>query len=308
MAQTQSGDIPTTKVVGSLIIGIIAIGFSPILVRLGSETPPIALAMLRTLFASILLVPVWFKQQSGRTAKPETVSASKGNYLKIVAGLALGLHFIFWISSLYYTSVASSTVLVTIHPVMLILIERLIQGRSFPGTVWAGVLMAFAGSAALGYFDHSIVQNQPDPLLGNTMAFIAAGLFVVYFLIGQKVRQHTSWFSYTFPVYGVAALTCLAINMTYGTGFEGIPYSGLLYGFLLAFGPQILGHGSINYAVKYVSPTILASTILAEPVIASIVAFFLFNEQPPAPSIGAMLLIVAGVLLSWQHRMKRPKQ
>lgn len=308
MAQAQSSDFPLTKVVGSLVIGIIAIGFSPILVRLGNDTPPIALAMLRTLFASLLLVPVWLRQRSKESAKEAPITKTKGNYLKIIAGMALGLHFIFWISSLYYTSVASSTVLVTIHPVMLILIERLVQGRSFPGTVWAGVLMAFVGSAALGYFDHSMVQTQPDPLLGNSMAFLAAGLFVVYFLIGQKVRQHTSWFSYVFPVYGVAALTCLIVNMTYGSGIEGIPYSGLFYGFLLAFGPQILGHGSINYAVKYISPTVLASTILAEPVIASIVAYFLFNEQPPTQSIGAMLIIVAGVLLSWQHRMKKPKK
>lgn len=302
---TQGDRTPIAKVIGTLTVGLIALGFAPILVRLGSDTPPIALAMLRTIFATLLLAPVWLRRKPEISTEDKPLSDRSTVYLRVLAGLALGLHFIFWISSLYFTSVASGTVLVTIHPVMLILIERIFQKRSFPGTVWAGVIMAFIGSAALGYFDHSIEQNQPNPLLGNSMAFLAAAFFVVYFLIGQKVRQQVSWIGYVFPVYAAAALTCVVVNFTYGDGVEGIPYSGLLFGFLLAFGPQILGHGSMNYAVKFVSPTVLASTILSEPVFASIVAYFLFTEQPPTPSLVAMLLIIVGVLLSWQHKVKR---
>ena len=247
-----------------------------------------------------------------------------------IAGSSLGLHLIAWISSIYYTSIASASVLVTIHPILLILVERSLFKYRFPLTVWAGVLIAFSGSVILGISDGSADSMYPNPMLGNALAALAAVIFAVYFLVGNKIRQEKSWIEYVVPVYGWAAATAvgvlLIILMLYGAGIITEPssifvkgmvdvQSGdwltlvqvmtpslLLVGIGLALGPQIIGHGSLNYSVKFVSPTLLSTLILFEPVMSSVVAYFLFGEIPLFWSMVGMGIIFMGILLTWYRR------
>jgi drug/metabolite transporter (DMT)-like permease len=222
----------------------------------------------------------------------------------MLSGAFLGLHFTFWISSLYYTSVASASVLVTVHPILMILIERFWFKRSFKFTTWFGVFIAFIGSLTLGISDSQIEQSFADPLFGNFLALSAAVIFVFYLLIGQKIRQRRKWVDYVFPVYFYAAVVCILLALLFGENLLDISTRGILVGAGLAFGPQIMGHGSMNYAVKFVSPTLLSTLILAEPLLASVLAFFLFAEMPPIGSIAGMLLILSGVALTWRGRSK----
>lgn len=223
----------------------------------------------------------------------------------VLAGVSLGLHFTFWIASLSYTSVASASVLVTIHPVMVILVERLLFKRVFSLPVWLGVLVAFSGSVLLGITDQQIATGFSNPLLGNLLAFTAAAIFVVYLLIGQRIRQKMGWYDYVFRVYFFAALTCLILNVVIGFQMSDISWTGVAAGLGLAVGPQIVGHGSMNYAVKYISPTLISTLILAEPLIASVLALFLFNEIPPLASIVAMIIILVGIMLTWKRERNR---
>lgn len=291
-------DFPKGKVFLALAAGLIAFGFAPILVRTTPETPPLVLATYRTVLAVILLTPYWLYKR----VKTSIAEEKKEKLLVVFAGICLGLHFCCWIASLYYTSVASASVLVTIHPVMIILVERFWLKRSFAVTTWIGVLFAFAGSVLLGITDSQIEQDFADPLFGNFLAFSAALIFVVYLLIGQRIRQKREWIDYVYPVYFFAAASCIVVALLAGDNLFDISYSGLAVGFGLAFGPQILGHGSMNFAVKYVSPTLLSTMVLAEPLLASIFAFFLFAELPPMASIIAMCIILFGVALTWKRK------
>jgi drug/metabolite transporter (DMT)-like permease len=229
-----------------------------------------------------------------------SIPSSERLYLAL-AGICLGLHFTCWISSLYYTSVASASVLVTIHPILVILVERLWFKRGFVWTTWLGVGLAFIGSVMLGVFDSQVEQPFSDPLFGNFLAFSAAVIFVVYLFIGQKIRQKRGWIDYVFPVYSYAALTCLVLVMLLGKNLFEISAIGIWVGLGLAVGPQILGHGSMNYAVKYIAPTLLSTLILVEPLLASVLAFFIFAELPPIVSIIAMIIILLGVGLTWKR-------
>jgi drug/metabolite transporter (DMT)-like permease len=90
---------------------------------------------------------------------------------------------------------------------------------------------------------------------------------------------------------------------------EGIPYQLdpllLWVGLGLAVGPQLMGHGSLNYAVKFVSPTLLSTLILTEPIFATILAFFILGELPPMLSFVAIFVTLIGVILTWK---KKPSQ
>ncbi|PAU95014.1 EamA family transporter [Aliifodinibius salipaludis] len=283
-----------------MLAGLAAFGFAPILVRFASDTSPLVLVVYRTVFAAAMLFPfwVWLRSSEQRSGK------GKERLWIALSGVCLGLHFTFWISSLYYTSVASASVLVTIHPIIMILVERLWFKRSFAPSTWIGVVLAFSGSLLLGISDSQIEQDFADPLFGNFLALMAAIIFVAYLLIGQKIRKKREWIDYVFPVYFYAAAACILMAVVMGKNLLDISIIGVWAGAGLAFGPQILGHGSMNYAVKYVSPTLLSTLILVEPLLASVLAFLLFSELPPIASILAMVIILAGVGLTWRRAAK----
>jgi len=301
----NQADISTGKITALLLVGISTFGMAPIMVRFAPDVEPLALSALRTGFAVLFLFPFWFPQ---RKSIPELKSLGISRVLLALTGICLGLHFSFWIASLNYTSVASASVLVTIHPVMLIVAESLIFKRRFRGIVWVGVFVAFAGSALLGIADEASLEAFPNALFGNALALTAAVIFVVYFMLGRKIRQYTEWIDYVFYVYLYATITSLILAVLWVGGIPAISGSALLVGIGLALGPTILGHGSINFAVKYVSPTLLSSLVLSEGVFAAIAAYFIFGEMPSALSIGAMIVILAGVSLTWYKRVKRTER
>lgn len=304
MNNSPTSRLPSLKVVIFLFFGLISFGFAPILVRYGTDVEPLVLAALRTVFAVVLLLPFWM-------SKGLSVQQLKKNgihlFWLIGAGICLGVHFTLWIASLHYTSVASASVLVTIHPVILIIAESLLFKRSFRPLVWIGVFVAFGGSAFLGIADKTLAEQFPHALLGNSLAFTAAIIFVIYFLIGRKIRQYTEWIDYVSHVYLYAAISCTVLSFIWIGGLPVVTTSSIIVGLALAVGPTILGHGSMNYAVKFVSPTLLSTLILSEAIFAAIAAYFMFGEIPSLLSIIAMITIICGVSLTWSKRLRRQK-
>lgn len=292
------------KVYSILTIGLATFGFAPILVKFATDYSALLLVTIRTSGAFLMLVPLYlYKKKSNKYDLKPASSESKWMAL---AGIALGLHFTLWTASLFYTSVASASLLVTIHPILLIIAERVLYKYKFAYTVWAGVFIAFSGSVLLGISDYSAKVLFENPLLGNLMAFGAAVIFAVYFLIGGKIRQSRSWLGYVFPVYGYAAATCLVI-LLFVEGFPSqIDLHLLAVGLGLAVGPQLMGHGSLNFAVRYVSPTLLSTLILTEPVFATILAFFILSEVPAWLSLIAILVTLSGVALTWKNKVRQP--
>jgi len=289
---------PVFRIVTSLSAGLLTFGFAAILVRL-ADADPTAVVMVRTVGAFFFLLPFYWT----RPATERTPFSGKDGLLFALAGIMLGLHFTLWTSSLSYTSVASASVLVCIHPIILIIAERIFFKFRFAGGVWLGVITAFAGSVLLGLTDESSSIGS-HPLIGNTLAFLAAVAFVVYILIGQELRKKAGWLEYIFPVYTWSAIFCTAIFILSGFPLgEGSMFWIASIG--LALGPQLIGHGAMNYAVKYVQPTMLSMSILVEPILATGFAILIFAEVPSFLSFVAMSIIVAGLILAWFSRIRQ---
>jgi drug/metabolite transporter (DMT)-like permease len=299
---SEQSDIPLLKVILLLIAGLMTFGFAPILVRFATDVEPLALAAMRTGFAVLMLLPFWWPKRA--TLKVLSKNGAK-SYMLVAAGVSLGMHFTLWIASLHYTSVASASVLVTMHPVMLIIAESLLFKKNFRPLVWIGVFVAFGGSVLLGLADDTQMDQFPNALLGNSLAFVSALIFVIYFLLGRSIRQHTEWIDYVFYVYLYAAVTCAVLTLIWVGGFPVISTTAVLVGVALAAGPTILGHGAMNYAVKYISPTLLSTLVLSEAVVAAVAAYLIFGENPSALSLTAMAVIIVGVSLSWTRRLTK---
>ena len=302
MSSTSTHSFSKLRVFGILGFGITAIGFSPILVKLATDASPYLVAAGRTGIAFLLLLPFYFLRKKGE----KRIISTKEHISVALAGILLGIHFIAWVSSIYYTSIASASVLVTIHPIVLILVERFFYHIRFRNTVWFGVAISFLGSVMIGYSDYDGETIHANPLLGNSLAVFAALIFAIYFLIGNRVRQKRDWLEYVFPVYGYAAATAITAYFLM-EGFS-VDISGmvLLICLGLALGPQIAGHGSLNYAVKYISPTVLSTLILFEPAISSTLAFFIFGEKPLPLSFAGMIVVLGGIILTWTRQASHP--
>ncbi|HKJ30716.1 MAG TPA: DMT family transporter [Balneolales bacterium] len=297
---SEAVTVPKAKISIIIFLGLLAFGFAPILVRLATGVSPITLAAYRTIFAALLLLPFWVIHM--KKEREEVPYTRKQKILGAFAGICLGFHFILWIASLKYTSVASASVLVTIHPIILIVIESTLFSKKFRGVTWIGVFMTFAGSALLGLADEHMMSVYPHPVFGDLLAVGAAIIFVIYILIGQNLRRQSTWLDYVSRVYSFAALSCIGVVLIAGVGFN-ITTVGILAALGMAIGPQILGHGSLNYAVKYISPTILSTLVLSEPLLATFFAYLIFSEIPTLFSAVSMTVIMAGILLTWKAKV-----
>ena len=287
----------------ALTLGVVSFAFSPILVRWADDAPGVAIAVWRTSLAVLLLLPL-----AGRVRLRDEVEAFTWRDVGLItgAGVFLGLHFITWIESLYHTTVASASVLVTTSPLFLVVLGYwLLDERLSRGAVGA-IVVAVGGAAVIAIGDAQAVVAGPNPLWGNSLALGAALLVSVYLLIGRVVRQQTSWLAYVLPLYAVAAGTTIIAALV-----QGVPLFGYWWGFyglcaLMAIGPQILGHGSFNYALQYFPAALVGLLALLEPVGSSILAYLLFGEQPAPLALSGMAVVLAAVaVVVWSERRER---
>ncbi len=278
------------KVYGLLVAGLLSVSASPILVRFAGEAPAITVASWRTIFALLMLLPFAWPR-----VKPELKALTRRDLgLIVAAGVMLGVHFITWTESLYHTSVASATVLVSTSPIFMAVLGLLLLKERLRVQTVVAIVVAFVGCVIIAMSGGG-AAGFPRPWLGNTLALAAALSVTGYLLVGRVVRQHVSWLAYVFPLYAVVMCTVLGVALVQGVQLFGYPAQVYICCALIALGPQLIGHGSFNYALKYFSAAWLGLLSLIEPVLASIAAFFLFGEQPVLLAIGGMVLVLVAV-------------
>jgi drug/metabolite transporter (DMT)-like permease len=301
---TAEQDVQATprRAVLALVVGLVSLGLSPILVRYGTSAPGLALAVWRTVFAVVLLAPIALPRIG-----PEVRGFSRREWgLILTAGFFLGVHFIVWIESLYHTSVASASVLVTTSPLFIAVLGYVVLKERLARRTVVAIVVAVAGAVLIGLGDAE-EASFPNATLGNTLALTASLLVAVYLLIGRAVRQHTSFLAYLFPLYATAALTILAIALLRGTPLAQ-PWPILALCLAMAVLPQLVGHGSFNYAVKYFPAALLGLLTLSEPVVATGLAYVLFGEVPGLLALIGIIVVLASIAVVFAPRLRRTER
>lgn len=301
----HDGQRPTLVYV-LIAAGLLSFSASPILVRFASvDAPGLAVAFWRSFFAVLFLLPpaLW------RWREIAEKNTGRDWLLIVSAGVLLGTHFVLWIQSLYYTTVASAAVLVTMSPVFVAIFSVLFLKERLTRGIILAILVGVPGAVLIGLGDATTDGVAPNPLLGNLLALTGAVIVSVYLLIGRVVRQQRSWIGYVVPLYTVVLLTVFVMTLGFGTELTG--YSPSFYGWCMALGigPSILGHGSFNYALKYVSATLLGVLSLTEPIGSSIIAYFLFAEMPGFLALIGMALVLVAIMCALvpQHWFRRKR-
>jgi drug/metabolite transporter (DMT)-like permease len=215
--------------------------------------------------------------------------------LMAASGVFLAFHFATWISSLAYTSVASSVVLVSMGPLFVGLGSWLFL-RERPGLLLiVGIVMAAVGSIVISGGD---LGRGRDQLLGDLLALTGAVMVAGYLMIGRKVRPHRSLVTYIALVYGAAMVTLLIMVLV--TGQPMVGFSPAAYGWMLALGlvPQLTGHSTLNWALRHLSATYVSIVTLAEPLSAGLLAYIILGEAVSWSTAAGGVLILAGIYVA----------
>jgi len=276
------------QLISMLGIGIVAISSASIFIKL-CEAPSLVIASYRMLVASVIYWGVAaIKKQSIWSAF--TASQRK---VAFISGVFLTIHFMTWITSLSFTSVASSVVLVQSAPVFVVAGSFLLLGEKPTWQMLMGVLITLTGVIVISVHDFSLSQQS---LQGNLLAVGGAIGAAGYILAGRKLRANINVLGYVTFVYSVAALLLLIISIFLNYSF--FKYNLETYLLLLAIGliPQVIGHTTFNWALKFFSATTISIVILGEPIGASLLAWLVLAEPISNTKIAGGLVIILGVV------------
>ncbi|NET36639.1 MAG: DMT family transporter [Cyanothece sp. SIO1E1] len=282
-----------------LAAGILSVSSAAILIRLSlaaANTQGVGFSLVlsasRLALAAILLLPSW--QQFSLSQLQ-----SSAFYYSGAAGLFLALHFTAWTTSLSYTSIAASTTLVTTGPIWVALLSWLWLKEKPKISTLCGISVALVGGILIAAGEASVSDEFSHPLLGDLLALIGAGTVSFYFLLGRQAQQSGISLSHHIAIaYTTAALVLLPLPFIFGASYTGYPGEVYLYMLLLALFPQLIGHTSFNWAVRWISPTLVALTILLEPIGSSCLGYLLFDEIPSRIVILGAAVILLGVAIA----------
>ena len=282
-----------------IVIGVIGISLSSIFVKYASA-PSAVTAAWRLLWTVILLCPVVLGKHEFRS---EMAAASPRNViLSCLSGFFLAAHFALWFESLKHTSIASSTTIVCTEVIWVSLGFWLLLKGQISRKALLAIAVTLLGSALIAFSDSSSDAH----LYGDILALLAAVAVAAYMLIGRIVREYLSTSVYTFIVYCACELSLLALCATQSNGLFTFGAAPIVVGLLLAVFSTILGHSIFSWCLKYFSPSFVSASKLCEPVVAAILAVFLFQEIPTVMQIIGGILIIGGVL--YYSRVERSEQ
>lgn len=299
---------PRATLTLGLLAGILAASTAAIFIRFAQAegVPSIVIAAARLTISGLALAPFAL---AGR--RSDLRRLGRGDWLlALLAGVFLALHFASWITSLEYTSVASSVVLVTTTPLWVALLAPLALGERLHRAAALGMLLALAGGIVIAVSDTCTLQSghlvcpplgtffDGESMLGNFLAVLGAWMAAGYLLVGRKLRAKLPLAPYVFVVYSMAAVVLVIIMLAMGKRVIGYTPLAYLWFLLLALVPQLMGHTLFNWALKYAPASFVSVILLGEPIGSTLLAVMLFGEIPGGLKIGGAILLLAGIWLA----------
>ncbi|MBA4380747.1 MAG: EamA family transporter, partial [Anaerolinea sp.] len=292
----------------AILGAILAVSTASIFIRFAQQNAPsLVIAAFRLTFASLIIAPVALTRHRAELRSLTRRELSLG----LLSGIFLALHFATWISSLEYTTVASSVVLVSTSPLWVALLAPLFLREQLTRSVLIGMTLALIGGMIIALSDSCTWQNglicpslaefvKGNAFFGNSLALAGAWTVAGYLLIGRSLRAKMSLVPYIFVVYSMAAVVLIVIMFAAGETPLGYPPPTYVWMLLLALVPQLIGHSTYNWALRYMPAALVAVTTLGEPIGSTILAYFILREAPTWIKIGGAVMILAGIYIASQ--------
>ena len=280
----------------AITISVISVSFAAIFI-VSIDAPAFSIAFYRLLFTTLLILPFVFYYKKTRD---ELFYLPRSKLLIMIGiGIILAAHFALWITSLKLTSVASSVILVTAHPLLVGPVSHFFLREKLSVLNYIGIVLSVCGVIILVYGNYGFALGI-DTLEGNILALlggIAAGLYI---LGGRKLRKTVSVGSYAFVVYTVGTIVLFFICLFFKTPLINISYRDLGLIFLMAIVAGIFGHTFYNWSLQHIRASVASVVLLGEPIGSSILAFLLpwIQQTPSFYTIIGGAVILSGIYLT----------
>lgn len=284
-----------TRGILTILMAALAVSWASIFIRF-AEAPPLVIAFYRMVSATIIFLP-W---ALGPGRKSFAALDSRRLVLTVLSGFFLALHFAFWISSLSYTPVANSVMLVSSAPIFAAVLGHIFLREKPHPLSYLAIVLALAGGAMIMGGD---LQWAPGQLVGDVLAVAGAIMVAAYFMIGRLVQRRVPVFPYVFATYSFSAAFLGLIVLFAGERLTSYPPMTWLWMVLLGLVASVIGHSLYNRALRFFKTHVVGVCVLAEPVGATILAYFLLAENPPWYAMLGAIPIFLGVV--WVFRLER---
>jgi len=281
----------------SLFIATFAVSWAAILIKLAGAGP-LPTAFYRMALASLILaIPAIPKLNDSfkNLSRAEIIQL-------VISGLMLAAHFAVWVTSLFYTTISNSAILVATQPIWVMFMERLIKKEKIPVRSITGMIIAVAGMIVITGGD---INLSSEYIIGDLLALAGAVFAAIYLFIGRQLRARMDNLSYIFPVYAISAAGLLVICLFYRENLFDYSADTWFIFLLLALIPTVVGHSLYNWLLKYVSAHMVATTVLGEPIGATILAIFFFSQVPGWSTVVGGVMILAGIFIVLRRRKQR---
>ncbi len=274
---------------GVLAIGVIGVSFAAIFIKM-TTAPASITAMYRLLMTAIMLAPFAIPGLL-RTVR-ELTWRDRG--LLFLSGALLATHFIFWIQSLFATTVASSTIFIALQPIFALVGAHLLLRERVGWQAWGFAFLAFIGTAVIGW--HDLLRGGTAGI-GDVLSVVGVLFAALYMLAGQGLRPKVPALQYNFLIYIVASVILAIYSVIHHDSFLHYQVGDWRAFFLLALIPTIFGHTIFNTLLKYLPASVISMSIVGEPIGATILAYFIFANPITLPWVVGALIVLPSVVL-----------
>lgn len=286
----KEGHQPRVNPYLALVSGILAVSTGAIFARL-ADAPALVIAAYRVGLASLILAPIaWWKSR-----RELRYLSTKDLTSTVLAGLFLSLHFGTWITSLNYTSVANSVILVNTNPLWVGVLAPFVTGERIKPVIFWCILLSFVGAVIIGLGD---ATAESKAILGDFLALAGGMCASGYLLLGRNLRKKLSLIPYIFVCYGSAAIMLWAAVFALGLPITGFKPDTIKMFWAMALIPQLIGHTSYNWALKWFSTSLVSVSLLGEPIGSTILAYLIFAEGLTWHKIVGAVLILSAIFLA----------
>ena len=282
----------------AMFTSIVSVSFASILILSVGSAPPLTIALYRLLFTTLIILPfVLFNKK----VKTEMTKISRSNlFMMTIIGFVLAAHFALWITSLTKTSVASSVILVTAHPVLVAPISYYFLKERLSKINAIGITISVVGVIILVLGNYGFYTFALDTLEGNILAMLGGVAAGLYILGGRKIRKTVSVLPYALIVYAVGTVTLFIICLLFNAPVHNLSLKDYQIILLMALVSGIFGHTLYNWSLEYIRASVASVFLLGEPIGSSLLAYAIpwINQEPSIYTIIGGGIILLGIYLT----------
>ena len=274
-----------------LIIGAIAIAFSPIFVRF-SDVDPIMTAFYR-IFISL---PFFLFFSSFNIIEKVKFPEFNNSYvIFLVSGIFFALDLICWHWSIKLTTVSKATFLSNLAPIVVIIFSLIFLKERFSKFFYLAVLLSMVGMLML--LGESFKFNKSQ-FIGDLLGVLTAVWYGSYIVTISQLRKKYNSTSIMFLSGIVTAIILLIVSILFEQSLFPQSLFTITIIFLLGFICQFMGQSFITYSLAYLSASLSSLCLLIQPIAATVLAYFFFQEKLTTIQFFGSALILIGIYIA----------